>query len=224
MGKKKRKFQTVEDVLARPWCYYCERDFDDLKILISHQKARHFKCDKCYRRLNTAGGLNVHMNQVHKETLSQVENALPNRKGLEVEIFGMEGVPEDVVQAHQQRILTEYYEKQKERQLKTGNPPAGSGKSVQPKKPRLETPAELKARLREWLAQKNAGQLGVNGNAMQIDSAPHMMGPPAALAAGTTHSPVPPLQVPTSEWMKNWNWMLMMHRVTCTQSKPDCRP
>jgi hypothetical protein len=56
MGKKKRGHPDIEDVLARPWCYYCERDFDDLKILISHQKAKHFKCDRCGRRLNTAGG------------------------------------------------------------------------------------------------------------------------------------------------------------------------
>ena len=67
-------------ILARPWCYYCERDFDDLKILISHQKAKHYKCDRCGRRLNTAGGLSVHMNQVHKENLTTVENALPNRE------------------------------------------------------------------------------------------------------------------------------------------------
>lgn len=56
MGKKRRS-PTLEEVLARPWCYYCERDFDDLKILISHQKAKHFKCERCGRRLNTAGGL-----------------------------------------------------------------------------------------------------------------------------------------------------------------------
>lgn len=57
MGKKKRGHPDIEEVLARPWCYYCERDFDDLKILISHQKAKHYKCDRCGRRLNTAGGL-----------------------------------------------------------------------------------------------------------------------------------------------------------------------
>lgn len=56
MGKKKRGHPDIEEVLARPWCYYCERDFDDLKILIDHQRAKHFKCDKCGRRLNTAGG------------------------------------------------------------------------------------------------------------------------------------------------------------------------
>ena len=54
--KKKRQVPEVEELLARPWCYYCERDFDDLKILIHHQKAKHFKCDRCARRLNTAGG------------------------------------------------------------------------------------------------------------------------------------------------------------------------
>lgn len=55
MGKKRRG-PSLEELLDRPWCYYCERDFDDLKILISHQKAKHFKCDNCNRRLNTAGG------------------------------------------------------------------------------------------------------------------------------------------------------------------------
>ena len=56
MGKKKRHHPDVEEIITRPWCYYCERDFDDLKILISHQKAKHFKCERCGRRLNTAGG------------------------------------------------------------------------------------------------------------------------------------------------------------------------
>jgi hypothetical protein len=55
MGKKRRG-PTLEELLARPWCYYCERDFDDLKILTLHQKAKHFKCDRCVRKLNTAGG------------------------------------------------------------------------------------------------------------------------------------------------------------------------
>ena len=192
MGKKKRKFPQVEEVLARPWCYYCERDFDDLKILISHQKAKHFKCDRCGRRLNTAGGLSVHMNQVHKENLSHVENALPNRKGLDIEIFGMEGVPEDVIQQHQQRVLQEFYEAQKERQIATGNPPAGSGKSVQPKKPRLESSNELKARLREWLAKKAAGQTGSDLVPMDTDPQMHPLNAGGAtLSPSQTQSPLP---------------------------------
>lgn len=57
MTKKRKRYPDLNQKLERPWCYYCERDFDDLKILISHQKAKHFKCDRCGRRLNTAGGL-----------------------------------------------------------------------------------------------------------------------------------------------------------------------
>ena len=57
MTKKKRhNHPAIQEVLDRPWCYYCERDFDDMRVLIAHQKAKHFKCDRCGRRLNTAGG------------------------------------------------------------------------------------------------------------------------------------------------------------------------
>lgn len=161
MGKKKRGHPDVEEILARPWCYYCERDFEDLKLLISHQKAKHFKCDRCGRRLNTAGGLSVHMNQVHKESLSHVENALPNRQGLDVEIFGMEGIPEDVVQQHNQRIIQNFYQAQADRYAATGNPPPGQGGKNPPKKLKIENPDDIKKRLAEHrariAAQKAAG-------------------------------------------------------------------
>jgi hypothetical protein len=32
MGKKKSKKQS------RPWCWYCEKDFDDDKVLVTHQR------------------------------------------------------------------------------------------------------------------------------------------------------------------------------------------
>jgi len=132
------------------------------------------------------------MNQVHKENLSHVENALPNRKGLDIEIFGMEGVPEEVIQQHQQRVLQEFYEAQKERQIATGNPPAGSGKSVQPKKPRLESSSELKARLREWLAKKAAGQTGSDLMPMDTDPPTHQLNAGGAtLSPSQTQSPLP---------------------------------
>ncbi|KAJ6075330.1 uncharacterized protein N7446_003107, partial [Penicillium canescens] len=154
MGKKRRG-PSLEELLARPWCYYCERDFDDLKILISHQKAKHFKCDRCQRRLNTAGGLSVHLSQVHKEQLTEVDNALPNRMGLDVEIFGMEGIPEDVLKAHQQRVATQFQQAEVERQAVTGNPPAGASANGQPaKKPKLEAASDLKKRLAEHRAKR----------------------------------------------------------------------
>ncbi|QKX53503.1 uncharacterized protein TRUGW13939_00582 [Talaromyces rugulosus] len=168
MVKKKRGHPDLEELLGRPWCYYCERDFDDLKILISHQKAKHFKCERCGRRLNTAGGLSVHMSQVHKEQLNAVDNALPNRSSLEIEIFGMEGVPEDIVQAHNQRVMTQYQQAEADRRAATGNPPpgaakdgavgaggagAGAGTGQGPaKKPKLEM-SDLKKRLAEHKAK-----------------------------------------------------------------------
>jgi hypothetical protein len=42
------------------------REFEDEKVLLQHQKAKHYRCPQCPRRLNTAGGLTVHLAQVHK--------------------------------------------------------------------------------------------------------------------------------------------------------------
>ncbi|KAJ5328244.1 hypothetical protein N7452_008634 [Penicillium brevicompactum] len=170
MGKKRRG-PSLEEILERPWCYYCERDFDDLKILISHQKAKHFKCERCGRRLNTAGGLSVHLSQVHKEQLTEVDNALPNRMGLEVEIFGMEGIPDEVLKSHQQRVATQFQQEELQRQADTGNPPAGSAASGQPaKKPKIEATSDLKKRLAEHKAKRAAQALG---GASSGDVTPH---------------------------------------------------
>ncbi|KAK2749670.1 hypothetical protein FQN57_005892 [Myotisia sp. PD_48] len=184
MGKKKRGHPDLEELLARPWCYYCERDFDDLKILISHQKAKHFKCDRCGRRLNTAGGLSVHMSQVHKESLSQVDNALPNRSSLDIEIFGMEGVPEDILQTHNQRVLQQFQQAEAERRAATGNPPPGApGATGQTKKPKFESPSDLKKRLAEHkakLAEQQAGGSASSGNVTPVGA-----GQPAQSSGGS---------------------------------------
>lgn len=105
------------------------------------------------------------MNQVHKESLDKVENALPNRQGLDIEIFGMEGVPEEILQQHNQRIITNFYTAQAERHAVTGNPPPGqSGGQGPAKKIKIETPEEIKKRLAEHrarvAAQKAAGGTG----------------------------------------------------------------
>eukprot|EP00918_Siedleckia_nematoides_P092333 GHVU01202782.1.p1 GENE.GHVU01202782.1~~GHVU01202782.1.p1 ORF type:complete len:251 (+),score=47.45 GHVU01202782.1:169-921(+) len=93
MGRKKRR-----DFVLKPFCYYCNREFDDEKVLIQHQKAKHFKCQECSRKLDTATGLVVHMLQVHKETVNKVPNAIPGRDSPELIIHGMKGVPADVMQ------------------------------------------------------------------------------------------------------------------------------
>ncbi|KAJ8758656.1 hypothetical protein K2173_000377 [Erythroxylum novogranatense] len=94
MGKKKKR------VSSKVWCYYCDREFDDEKILVQHQKAKHFKCHVCHKKLSTAGGMAIHVLQVHKETVSKVPNAKSGRESTDIEIYGMQGIPPDVLAAH----------------------------------------------------------------------------------------------------------------------------
>jgi hypothetical protein len=83
-----------------------EREFADEKILIQHQKAKHFKCHLCSKKLSTSSGLVAHVVHVHKESISRFEyclvcasylnclcvsipNAKPGRDSVEYEIYGM---------------------------------------------------------------------------------------------------------------------------------------
>lgn len=50
---------------------YCNRDFDDEKILIQHQKAKHFKCHICHKKLYTGPGLAIHCMQVRSFRLRE---------------------------------------------------------------------------------------------------------------------------------------------------------
>ncbi|KJA17952.1 hypothetical protein HYPSUDRAFT_205802 [Hypholoma sublateritium FD-334 SS-4] len=141
MAKKKNK------QIIRPWCWYCEREFEDEKVLMQHQKAKHFKCNMCPRRLNTAGGLAVHIQQVHKlepENLPRIENALPGRDGYEVEIFGMEGIPAPDVAD---------YKRRKEIELGLS---AGSISQPPPKRAKVENRPLSEEELRRQLAEHKA--------------------------------------------------------------------
>lgn len=85
------------------------------------------------------------MSQVHKEPLSRIENALPGRETGDVEIFGMEGIPAQVLEEIRQRTIAAYY--------KEHGPPVqqkqGPGKKI-----KKETPEELRARLALFRAEK----------------------------------------------------------------------
>ncbi|XP_057511400.1 protein SUPPRESSOR OF FRI 4-like isoform X2 [Actinidia eriantha] len=94
MGKKKKRASS------KMWCYYCDREFDDEKILVQHQKAKHFKCHACHKKLSTAGGMVIHVLQVHKESVTKVPNAKPGRESTEIEIYGMQGIPPEALAAH----------------------------------------------------------------------------------------------------------------------------
>ncbi|ERE67531.1 zinc finger protein [Cricetulus griseus] len=95
---------------------YCNRDFDDEKILIQHQKAKHFKCHICHKKLYTGPGLAIHCMQVHKETIDAVPNAIPGRTDIELEIYGMEGIPEKDMDERRRLLEQKTQESQKKKQ------------------------------------------------------------------------------------------------------------
>lgn len=94
MGRKKKK-------PIKPWCWYCNREFDDDKILIQHQRAKHYKCPFCHKKLYSGPGLTVHCVQVHKEKLDKIPEALPNRNSVDIDIYGMQGIPEEDQREHE---------------------------------------------------------------------------------------------------------------------------
>ena len=135
-------------------------------VLMQHQKAKHFKCNMCPRRLNTAGGLAVHIQQVHKlepekcvshnfflpcdgdsygsSSLPRIENALPGRDGYEVEIFGMVGIPAPDVAD---------YKRRKEIELGLA---AGSISQPPPKRAKVENRPLGEEELRRQLSEHKA--------------------------------------------------------------------
>ena len=77
--------------------------FDDEVTLIQHQKAKHFQCAFCYKKMTTVGALAIHALQVHKEALRKVPNAREGRDSIDVQVYGMEGVPDDLLVAGTKR-------------------------------------------------------------------------------------------------------------------------
>lgn len=41
--------------------------------------------------------------QVHKEQIDKVPNSLPNRSNIEIEIYGMEGIPQEDLKNHERQ-------------------------------------------------------------------------------------------------------------------------
>ncbi|GFE55597.1 zinc finger protein [Babesia ovis] len=96
MGRKSSKRLQL-----KPFCYFCNREFDEEKVLIMHQKAKHFKCGECNRKLETANGLAVHMQQVHKLIQRKVPFALEGRDNITSVVQGMQGIPFEAIEEHQ---------------------------------------------------------------------------------------------------------------------------
>jgi len=99
MGKRKKRTQI------KPWCWYCNREFEDEKVLIQHQKAKHFKCVTCHKKLSSTRGMVIHASQVHNEEVTKVPNALPGHDSTEIEVYGMDNIPQEDYQAHIDKVL-----------------------------------------------------------------------------------------------------------------------
>lgn len=126
------------------------------------------------------------MTQVHKETLEKVDNAIAGRQAPDLEIFGVEGIPEVDVQAHRQRIIAQYDAESATNPQQQQN---GQLKPVESKKKKIdEDPVDVLRRLRE---HKEARLKEQHSGAIADSPLQGEYGSPTAFGQG---SPVAPNQ------------------------------
>ena len=104
MGRIKRDLSYV-----KPFCFYCDKVFANEIVLHQHQKAIHFRCPRCKSKFPTAQNLLVHFSKKHKSTLERIPQALRERQSVEVNIFGMNGVPDDFIYMRSLKKGKEYW-------------------------------------------------------------------------------------------------------------------
>ena len=109
MGRKSKYI-----VKLKPFCYYCDKEFNNEFILHQHQKTKHFKCEVCKSRFSTAIAIEKHRIQMHKEKLSKVPYAKSGRDTFDLSIYGMDGMPMELINLK----LSEKVEKKKKRLLR----------------------------------------------------------------------------------------------------------
>jgi len=125
MGKKKKRGQKDTQII----CYYCDRTFIDETTLILHQRAKHFKCGECHKKMTTAPSLAVHCTHVHKTVLKGVPGALPGREAIDLEIFGMAGIPEEFGQEEDLAEPQGLDEEQRAKMARLAAPPLPAGQA-----------------------------------------------------------------------------------------------
>lgn len=114
MGRSKKSGQAAAAApvvsTSTVLCYFCDREFEDERVLIQHQLNKHFRCADCPRtglsgKCNTLHGLIIHYRKVHIAELKTVPNALPGRDdpASGMQIFGERNVPEEILQEWRER-------------------------------------------------------------------------------------------------------------------------
>ena len=66
MGRKKRSLEFV-----KPFCYFCEKTFNNEITLHQHQKSKHFTCPTCHKKFPNTSNLVTHMSKSHTNTISK---------------------------------------------------------------------------------------------------------------------------------------------------------
>ncbi|WFC97359.1 hypothetical protein MYAM1_000069 [Malassezia yamatoensis] len=143
---KKKKAAALD-----AWCWYCDREFEDEK----------------------AGGLAVHLGQVHKAEPQALENTLPGRSSFEIEIYGMVGVPEP--------DLREWLARKGARQAQQD----ASAQPSAPKRPKVDKAPLTADQLRAQLEAHKALMKGLSPSAPY---APMMYNAPPALSESNTNA------------------------------------
>lgn len=85
MGRKKKR----KSVQIKPFCYYCDRKFESESVLIQHQKAKHFKCEHCNKKLGAAPALMLHVVNVHKMPIDRYVILLAERRNRSHDVVRM---------------------------------------------------------------------------------------------------------------------------------------
>merc|ERR1719392_150541 len=118
MGRKKVGIvnQAQEAVELKPFCYYCDREFDTVKTLITHQRTKHFNCAECGLKFDTVTGLRVHMLNAYKKTMKEVPGAMPGRENPDIVVHGMEGLPKGILEEKTRKAQLERAEQNKQRE------------------------------------------------------------------------------------------------------------
>jgi len=131
MGRKKAPGAStaLEPFELRPFCYYCDREFDTVKTLIQHQRTKHLACSECGLKFDTVTGLRVHMLNAYKKTMKEVPGAIPGRENPDIVVHGMEGVPKAIMEEKTKKALAERAEKEKARADARAERPESKGES-----------------------------------------------------------------------------------------------
>lgn len=165
MGKKKKKQEEVAETAPKPFCYYCDKEFADERVLICHQLDKHFRCQECKAeakggpfahkkgRCETLAGLQIHMFKAHKMQITEVPNAIPGRTDLAVEVYGCRGIPEDLLRERNAEAVLNICSNNDSGRVSTAIMPGHKEQITEPSK---SAKWSQEYSVEEWMSKKQA--------------------------------------------------------------------